>query len=174
MAENTSNITPTIVSTKKALGKALGVTAATAGGWIKKGMPVMEDGRYDVEAVREWHDKRIVEMVNKNYPVERAVTSKDFREKRADYYLEDQAKNIRIQRIIREEALTRAKIREMADQHLIAWFDKLGLDSGRKFEQERLELDKSTDNVAVIVQTIKEAKQRRNAKTKEEAVRPEQ
>ena len=174
MAENTELPVITVVRTKAALGKALGVCAKTVTGWLEKGMPVMADGGYDVEAVREWHDKRLVEMVNKNYPVERAITSKDFREKRADYYLEDQAKNIRIQRIIREEALTRAKIREMADQHLIVWFDKLGLDSGRKFEQERLELDKSTDNVAVIVQTIKEAKQRRNAKSKEEAVRPEQ
>jgi len=37
----------------------------------------------------------------------------------------------------------------------------LGLDKAREYEQERLERGQSTENVAVIVQAIKEAKKRR-------------
>jgi hypothetical protein len=54
-----------------------------------------------------------------------------------------------------EKTLKSAKLRDQATV-----FNVVGLQKSREYEQERLETGQSTENVAVIVQAIKDAKRR--------------
>jgi phage terminase Nu1 subunit (DNA packaging protein) len=153
-----------IISTKKGLARAMLVDASRVRGWIKKGMPVREDGQFDLAVVRNWYNGRLKEHTEKNlksnFHYLTKLSVKDFETDRANILLKEQVDAISLQRTIKDEALTRTRIKGMADQHLIAWYDKLGMDASRKFEQERLVKGESTENVAVIVRAIKELKEK--------------
>jgi transposase len=82
-----------------------------------------------------------------------------FRALRADInthnQIQRQEKQAKILESITDEEIEKADLKTK-----IIALNALGLDKGREYEQERLETGQSTENVAVIVAAIKDAKKR--------------
>lgn len=97
---------------------------------------------------------RILERVKTDSPM---ISS--FRQLRADInshnQIQRQEKQVKIL-----ESITDKEIEDADLKTKMIMLNTLGLDKNREYLAERLENDQSTENVAVIVQAIKEAKKR--------------
>ena len=52
--ENGDDVSPSIVETQKDVARAFAVSARTVRYWIEDGMPVEEDGRFDLVRIQSW------------------------------------------------------------------------------------------------------------------------
>ena len=52
--ENGDDVSPSIVETQKYVARAFAVSARTVRYWIEDGMPVEEDGRFDLVRIQSW------------------------------------------------------------------------------------------------------------------------
>ena len=150
---------PKPIETKAGLARELGIHVTNITKYIKKGMPVNVDGTFDVEKVQAWRQSR-KEGVILNNADKQVINTDQFKANRAEILVYEQAQDIKRQQLIRDEILVREKIKTMPDNALVSWFEKLGRDQDRKYMQERLEKGESTENVAVLVRAIKDAKKR--------------
>jgi len=128
---------------------------------VENGLPVREDGAFDVEACKEWRDARLTNLEIKGERFKVPSTVERFKAHRGDIYAIEQAESLRLQGIIRREKFTLDEIRKINTKAAMDLYDTLRKDQKDKFEQERLERGQSTENVAVIVQAIREAKKKR-------------
>ncbi len=168
---------PETVKSQKELAKVLKVSEKTIYHWVKKGMPIKQDGEYCVKDVMAWRALTATEEIERLYPEairdsnpsvvgEVIETLGKFRHMVEDY------------KINRADLLagTGAKILNITERILQSLegesFDKINVPDRIKvlkdmvnaitvlFEKERLERGQSTENVAVIVQAIKDLKRR--------------
>ena len=128
---------------------------------VENGLPVREDGAFDVQACREWRDARLANLDFKGERFKVPSTVERFKANRGDIYAIEQAESLRLQGVIRREKFTLKQIRELGLKESMVLYDTLRKDQKDKFEQERLERGESTENVAVIVQAIRDAKKRK-------------
>jgi hypothetical protein len=128
---------------------------------VENGLPVREDGAFDVDACKAWRDARLGDLEYKGEKFKVPSTVERFKAHRGDIYAIEQAESLRLQGVIRREKFTLAQIRELDTRKAMDLYDTLRKDQKDKFEQERLERGESTENVAVIVQAIREAKKKR-------------
>ncbi len=128
---------------------------------VENGLPVREDGAFDVVACREWRDARLGNLDFKGEKFKVPSTVERFKAHRGDIYAIEQAESLRLQGVIRREKFTLKEIRALDTKKSMELYDTLRKDQKDKFEQERLERGQSTENVAVIVQAIREAKKKR-------------
>jgi len=91
---------------------------------------------------------------------DKLVDVEKFRANRAEIYSFEQMESLRLQGIIRKEKFTLKEIKGLNTKEAVDLYAELRKDQKDKHEQERLELDKSTENVAVIVMAIKDLKKR--------------
>jgi len=191
---------PGCVGSKKAVAEALGVSSHTVQHWI--GMPMEDDGSYDVEKIREWWNsktmasrlkskdrnlpsvgeidatlkalKKAKAEVEKLFQFSRDVVA-TFRDKRGEILAMAQAADLRLQEIIRD-TFTEEAVKGFTPSEKAKLFQILGIDAAVKYDKERLELGESTENVSVMVKHIKEIQQKRWAErglvTSSEKVRP--
>jgi len=124
----------------------------------ENGLPVREDGAFDVEECRKWRDARLANLDYKGEKFKVPSTVERFKAHRGDIYAIEQAESLRLQGIIRREKFTLKQIRELDSRKAMDLYDTLRKDQKDKFEQERLERGQSTENTLVIVAAIKEAK----------------
>lgn len=177
-----------IVKTKRQVGEAFGVTKFAIGNWKRRGMPVMEDGQYDLDAIEIWRASSV--------QMKRADVKRDEKVKRDVMALRMNTK-MSVPEIAEKMNLTLYKtktITDMVDKYKpqlnefkankgdyfaleqIRYFDhitdnKLKNTGARDlaqmakmaWEKERVERGESTDNVAVIVKHIKELKEQEDA-----------
>ena len=128
---------------------------------VENGLPVREDGAFDVDECKAWRDARLTNLEIKGEKFKVPSTVERFKAHRGDIYAIEQAESLRLQGVIRREKFSLAEIRDMSRTQAVALYDTLRKDQKDKFEQERLERGESTENVAVIVQAIREAKKKR-------------
>jgi len=149
-----------IVNSQKKVGEVLGISQPAVSQLIRAGMPVVGENAYDLEQIQAWYgdrkDKRVVIS-----DVRQIASVDDFKARRADILAGEQTETIRLQQLLREDKLTRKKIRKLTISEAQAWYDTLRKDQAGKFTQERLERGESTENVAIIVSAIKDLKRRR-------------
>ncbi len=82
-----------------------------------------------------------------------------YRDKRASIMTLNQAKRQVIQDMVLD-SITPEEIAEASIKEKAVLLDRTGMDKNREYMAERLESDKSTENTALIVKTIREAKER--------------
>jgi len=177
-----------IVNSKGAVARAMGVYKSTVKNWILKGMPVREDGTYDVEEVKLWRTKTMCHR-DKNAQVEQKVLAlkentgmsvskiadtlgigvtkvnnvlAKFEKYRGelDTWKAVKADYFAMEQLRYLDNITDKKLENTGARDLAA-MAKIA------WEKERVERGESTDNVAVIVQHIKGLK----AKLKEDDAR---
>lgn len=128
---------------------------------VENGLPVREDGAFDVVECREWRDARLAGVEEGGAKFRLPSTVERFKANRGDIYAIEQAESLRLQGVIRREKFTLKQIRDLDSKKAMELYDTLRKDQKDKFEQERLERGQSTENVAVIVAAIREAKKKR-------------
>ncbi len=128
---------------------------------VENGLPVREDGAFDVDECKAWRDARLTNLEIKGEKFRVPSVVERFKAHRGDIYAIEQAESLRLQGVIRREKFTLKEIRALDTKKSMELYDTLRKDQKDKFEQERLERGQSTENVAVIVQAIREAKKKR-------------
>ena len=160
MTEKKQRFVPSLAAVARAFDRS----DATIHQWKKKGDIVKTEEGYDIEAIAlarggllntKGHAEKLLD-----YSALKNLVGQ-YKTERADVLASEQAQNISIQKKIKELHLTDDKIRDLSENAAKAWFQALGVDFGIKFDKERLERGESTANVAVIVEAIKELKQKR-------------
>jgi len=142
----------------------LGVPRDSVPGIIAAGLPMLPDGTFDQQDVKEWRDNRLAVLV----PEEDINTKLEkFKGNEPDLIALDRVKfrerEIRLWRIKFDEK-TNAEIREMSDNVAKGLGEEFRKAQKEKFEQERLLRGESTENIAVTVAYIKELKRRIHGK----------
>jgi len=146
-----------IVHTEIELSQYLGVSKDLIPGMIKAGMPMLDDGSFDLEDIKKWRDGRLGLPV----PMEDYTKELDkFKVNRAEIYALEQKELIKLQQVIRRTHFNRDTIKDLSPGLAKDLYTELRLDQRTKFDQERLERGESTENVAVLVKAIKEEKKR--------------
>ncbi len=128
---------------------------------VENGLPVRADGAFDVAECRDWRDARLVGLEDGVEKFRVPSVVERFKAHRGDIYAIEQAESLRLQGVIRREKFTLKQIRELDTKKAMDLYDTLRKDQAEKFHQERVERGQSTENVAVIVQAIREAKKKR-------------
>lgn len=103
--------------------------------------------------------------------IERAKKDRDlvdkYRENRAAIQVLGQAKRYEKQELVLD-SITEEAIKKAGLEAKIKLLGVLGVDKQREFEMERLERGESTENIAVIVEAIREAKRIREERDRDE------
>jgi hypothetical protein len=172
---------PGCVRTKKAVAGALGIASQTIHHWV--GLPVEDDGSYDIEKIREWRQGQRIKQRGLQLPsgkeideslkaLEKAKAGFEklfsfsremvgtFRGNRAEILAAAQAADLRLQDAIRE-TFTDDVVKTLSPGEKAKLFQVLGVDFGILYDKERLELGQSTENVSLLVKHIKEIQQRK-------------
>jgi len=151
----------------KKIAEILGVTTQTIHYHKRKGhFKRLPGGYYDLDEVRESlilhgnKDGYAATKADKNevalhWSVESASAAADFEKKRADILLYEQSSILRIQRELRAN-LTPKAIKKLSENEKLNWYRTLGADFTTKYDKERLERGKSTENVELLVKVISE------------------
>lgn len=78
---------PWIEKTQRAVAAHLGVSVRTVQYWIREGMPVRPDGKYDLEAISEWKIQRMAENTKPKDPQDPEVRYRTAKAKTAEIQL---------------------------------------------------------------------------------------
>ncbi len=90
-----------------------------------------------------------------------------FKQNKSDILLRAQAENLALQDMIRKTVTPEEIVTWTPDQRQ-RWFSALGINFGIVYDKTRLEGDLSTDNLSVVVKTIKEVKERMREREEKE------
>ena len=94
-------------------------------------------------------------MVALNWSLDQAKQAGEFEKHRADILLYEQSDILRIQRDLRR-CLSKTAIKKLSESEKVNWYRTLGADFTTKYDKERLERGKSTENVELLVRVISE------------------
>ena len=153
-----------VVNTLYQVSHSLSLPLALVERMAKQGMPVREDGAYDIEIIKAWRDERLGGLPAKR---EKSSDLDRFRASRADIYAIEQAEDLRLQGVIRREKFTIKDIKDMKLKDAMDLYDQLRRDQKDKFEQEKIERGQGVGNVSIIVQAIKEARKKKRQESEE-------
>lgn len=162
-----TEIVPQIIENKVKLAEALGLSVTRVKQLIKKGMPVESNGTFNLDKVQAWrglrkggnYENKVLSEHKGFLQCQQQTTVGQFKLARADVFAQEQLENLVIQKKIRDHHFTDEQIKEMTSSQAKEVYRALGTDSAIKYDKERLERGESTENVSVIVQAIREAKQ---------------
>ena len=82
-----------------------------------------------------------------------------YEKNKSNVLLKAQLDSLALQEAIRN-SITGEDIKKWTPDQKARWYSALGVDYGIKFDKERLQSEKSTENVSVIVEMIKESRKR--------------
>lgn len=181
-----------IVTTKVDIARAFGVERGTIYGWVKRGMPVNEDGSFDLKAISKWRGKQLRSPVSEEQRAEVVAlvenTKKSEKEiaeivglsqqsvsvikrryeedkplidfvngARANLMTAEQGRNLLIRQTI-IDSISAEEVKNLGLKDKIDIYSKLGGDTSNIYKDERLERDKTTENVGAIIQFIQKVK----------------
>lgn len=128
-----------VVESQKALAAALGKTAGTISQWIKRGMPVRGDGKFEVEIVQAWADANI----KRGRPFEHDDRRKLAREslEAQTRYRQEKALLAKLDRQAREGELVERELVENILVQRASLFRKSALGLGRRLALELAGMD---------------------------------
>jgi len=177
-SETTNQSGANIVKSLSAVGRHFKVSQPAVSKWKVKGMPVEDDGSYNLTRIAAWRAltvAREAESLEKVEGVDSEVLAEVKRElvrfrslgeiyklERADVFASAQAKLLSLA----EEILDGIKSKDLKKMHVrdkIKALKDIVSSVGSLYQSERLEKGESTENVAVLIQAIKESRKRMKA-----------
>jgi len=120
-------------------------------GWLRSDSPI---GKTDTfRANLDIAVKSIIKELQSKIRSGSVISMRDitewFSQNRSVLLKESQIQGFMLQKLIRD-SITPAMIKKMKPNEKAKWFEILSMDIGKRYAEERLEEDKSTDNVEVV------------------------
>lgn len=173
------------------IAREFAISPATVCQWRKKGMPVREDGLYDLDAIRDWHRNNIKSSSKrKKRPtaelakvwglakhgnmgmaeISRATGMSVTKVANILQYMDAHKDDISTFRDAKADIFAAEQLwylSHITQEKLEGTAAKDLVEMAKKaYEKERIELGESTENVAVVVKHIREIKERQKLEEK--------
>lgn len=166
------------VRTMVELAKVFNVSQPRISQWKKQGMPIQDDGSYNIKNITVWRALKATEKVKSLLPstiengdlqvVNEVVSGlnrfralvDDFKKDRSDIFAGVEAKLISVAEEILD-SVNKSEILAIPLKERLRFVKDIVSSISSLYVSERLEKGESTGNIAVIIQAIKDAKRRK-------------